>query len=101
MITFIRSPEFDRWLKKLRDARAKARIAARLISAQHGNFGDCEPIREGVSEMRIDVGAGYRLYYTRQGSIVYILLTAGDKSSQQQDINRAIQMARDLKRSNR
>jgi putative addiction module killer protein len=99
MITLIRSAEFDSWLKKLRDARAKARIAARLISAQHGNFGDCMPVGEGVSEMRIDVGAGYRVYYTRQGSVVYILLTAGDKSSQQMDIKHAIQMARELKRS--
>ncbi len=64
MNMLIRSDTFDRWLEKLRDKRAKARIAVRLISASFGNFGDCKPVGEGVSEMRIDVGAGYRVYYT-------------------------------------
>ncbi|WP_412770382.1 type II toxin-antitoxin system RelE/ParE family toxin [Ralstonia solanacearum] len=64
MHTLIRSDTFDQWLEKLRDKRAKARITARLVSASFGNFGDCKPVGEGVSEMRIDVGAGYRVYYT-------------------------------------
>jgi len=96
MITLIRSAEFDRWLTKLRDARAKARIAARLISAQHGNFGEYRVLDEGVCEMKIDVGPGYRVYYTRRGPVVYFLLTGGDKSTQAKDIKRAIQMAREL-----
>ncbi|QGZ57577.1 type II toxin-antitoxin system RelE/ParE family toxin [Paraburkholderia acidiphila] len=96
MITLVRSADFDQWLKKLRDARAKARIAARLVSAQHGNFGDYRVLSEGVCEMKIDFGPGYRVYYTRRGTVVYVLLTGGDKSSQDQDIRRAIQMAREL-----
>lgn len=62
MNTLIRTAEFDAWLKKLRDAKAVARIIERLRSAQHGNFGDCEPVGSGVSEMRVHVGAGYRVY---------------------------------------
>lgn len=61
-----------------------------------GNFGDCEPVGEGVSEMRIHVGPGYRVYFTREGRVVYVLLVGGDKSTQKRDIKRAIQMAREL-----
>jgi putative addiction module killer protein len=61
-----------------------------------GNFGDCEPVGEGVSEMRVHVGAGYRVYFVRTGAIVYVLLTGGDKSSQRRDIARAKSMARAL-----
>jgi putative addiction module killer protein len=71
MNTFVRSSDFDEWLSKLDDQKAKARILARLLSAAFGNFGDCEPIGEGVFEMRIHVGAGHRVYYTRTGSTVY------------------------------
>ncbi|KFX30112.1 type II toxin-antitoxin system RelE/ParE family toxin [Ralstonia solanacearum] len=99
MHTLIRSDTFDQWLEKLRDKRAKARIVARLVSASFGNFGDCKPVGEGISEMRIDVGAGYRVYYTRQGTVVYILLTGGSKATQAQDIKQAIRMARELKES--
>ncbi|KVE32253.1 type II toxin-antitoxin system RelE/ParE family toxin [Burkholderia sp. TSV86] len=97
MNTLIRSDEFNDWLRNLRDGRAKARIAARLISAQHGNFGEYRVLTEGVCEMKIDIGPGYRVYYVRQGSVVYFLLTGGDKSTQQKDIKRAVQMARELK----
>jgi putative addiction module killer protein len=69
--------------------KAKARILARLLSAALGNFGDCEPVGEGVSEMRIHVGAGYRVYYTRTGSTVYVLLAGGLKASQAKDIAKA------------
>src|SRR5260370_8216936 len=61
----IRSSDFDRWLSSLSDQKAKARILARLRSATLGNFGDCKPVGEGISEMRIHVGAGYRVYYVR------------------------------------
>jgi len=66
-------------------------------SATLGNFGDCKPVGEGVSEMRIHVGAGYRVYYIRTGSTLYVLLVGGDKSSQAKDISRAKKMARELK----
>jgi putative addiction module killer protein len=92
-----RTADFDRWLGELRDRKAQARILARIISAQHGNFGDCKTLGEGVSEMRIDVGGGYRVYYARRGEAVYLLLAGGDKSTQTRDIRRAKTMARELK----
>jgi putative addiction module killer protein len=97
MITLIRSSDFDRWLSGVADAKVKARVLARLRSATFGNFGDCEPVGEGVSEMRIHVGPGYRVYFIRTGAVVYVLLTGGDKSSQKQDIARAKILARELK----
>ncbi len=85
------------WLSHLTDQKAKARILARLASATFGNFGDCGPVGEGVSEMRIHVGAGYRVYYTRTGSTVYVLLAGGAKASQAKDTAKAKQLARELK----
>jgi putative addiction module killer protein len=79
--------------------RGRARIAQRIESAQAGNFGDCEPVGEGISEMRVHVGAGYRVYFTRIGDAVYLLLVGGNKSTQRRDIRRAIEMARCLKES--
>jgi putative addiction module killer protein len=93
----IRTDEFSAWLAKLKDAKGKARIIARLESAALGNFSDCKPVGEGVSEMRIHVGPGYRVYYTRRELVVYVLLLGGDKSSQKRDIKLAIQMAQALK----
>ena len=98
---FSQSSNFDAWLSELADQKAKARILARVLSATLGNFGDCQPVGEGVSEMRIDVGAGYRVYYTRSGATGYVLLTGGTKSSQPKDIARAVRMARELKKANR
>jgi len=80
---------FARWLVALRDVRAKARILARLDSTRLGNLGDARSVGGGVSEMRIDVGAGYRVYFTRRQRIVVILLCGGDKSTQTKDIARA------------
>ena len=99
MNTLVRSSDFDAWLSNLADQKAKARILARLLSATFGNFGDCEPVGEGISEMRIHVGAGYRVYYTRTGSTVYVLLAGGVKASQTKDIANAKQMARELKKT--
>jgi putative addiction module killer protein len=96
MNTFQRSEEFDAWLFALKDKIGRARIAHRIRSAEHGNFGDCEPVGEGVSEMRIHVGPGYRVYFTRRREVVYLLLLGGDKSSQKRDIKRAHDMARSL-----
>lgn len=96
MNTFLRTEEFDAWLSALKDKVGRARIAHRIRSAEHGNFGDCEPVGEGVSEMRIHVGPGYRVYYMRHGEVIYLLLLGGDKSSQKRDIKRAIELARAL-----
>ena len=97
MNSLIATPEFELWLGRLRDAKGKARILSRMDAAALGNFGDCEPVGEGVSEMRIHVGPGYRVYFTRRGTFVYVLLIGGDKSTQQRDIKRALSMARELK----
>ena len=97
MNTLVRSSDFDAWLSGLADHKAKARILARLRAASFGNFGDCESVGEGVSEMRVHVGPGYRVYFVRTGATVYVLLCGGDKSTQKQDIARAKIMARKLK----
>jgi putative addiction module killer protein len=94
--TFLRTEEFDAWLAGLKDKVGRARIAHRVRSAEHGNFGDCAPVGEGVTEMRIHAGPGYRAYFTRRAEVVYLLLLGGDKSSQKRDIKRAIEMARAL-----
>jgi putative addiction module killer protein len=98
MYTFERSEEFDAWLAALKDNVGRARIVHRIRSAEHGNFDDCEPVGEGVSEMRIHVGPGYRVYFTQRAAVIYLLLVGGDKSSQKRDIKRAITMARALKK---
>jgi putative addiction module killer protein len=95
--TLLRSDEFDAWLAGLKDAVGRARILARLRAAEAGNFGDCQPVGEGVSEMRIHTGPGYRLYYMQYRSVVYLLLSGGDKSTQKRDIKRAIRMARTVR----
>ena len=87
--TFLRTTEFDTWIKALRDPIGKARILARIRSAEQGNFGDCEPVGEGISEMRIHFGPGYRVYYSRKGKVLYLLLCGGDKSTQKRDIKQA------------
>lgn len=96
MYTFLRTPEFDDWLRILRDQVAKARILARIRSAEAGNLGDCEPVGEGISETRIHVGPGYCLFYCRRGKLVYLLLCGGDKSSQSKDIKNAKQILKEL-----
>lgn len=97
MNTLSKSDEFDDWLRGLKDPVAKALIARRIERAEAGNFGDCEPVGEGVAEMRIHHGPGYRAYFTRRGEVVYLLLLGGgDKSSQKRDIRCAIEMARAL-----
>jgi putative addiction module killer protein len=97
LITIQQSPQFEAWLDGLADLRARARIVARVRRATFGNFGDCKPVGEGVSEMRVDVGRGYRLYFIRKGAEVYLLLVGGDKSTQKRDIERAMAMARKLR----
>jgi putative addiction module killer protein len=80
---------FDKWFEGLRDKRAQSRIFIRLRQIQAGNFGDCKPVGEGVLELRIDIGAGYRIYCGRFGAELVVLLCGGDKSRQSMDIERA------------
>lgn len=87
---------FDIWFVGLRDAQALARIKMRIRRAEEGNFGDCKPVGEGVSEMRIHYGPGYRVYFTQRGMEVVILLAGGEKSSQAKDIKAALKLAREL-----
>jgi putative addiction module killer protein len=79
---------FDEWLRRLKDQTGKARILARLLSAEFGNFGDRRPVGGGVSEMNIHSGPGYRVYFMRRNEAVYVLLCGGDKGSQARDIAR-------------
>lgn len=87
---------FSIWLDDLRDLRARARVQARIERLAGGNPGDVKPVGEGVSELRIDYGPGYRVYFTRQKREFVILLAGGDKSTQAADIRTALRLARDL-----
>lgn len=89
MIELIKTDVFDRWLRDLRDTRARAKVAARIKRLSLGHPGDVKPIGEGVSEMRIPYGPGYRVYYITRGPIVVVLLCGGDKSTQSNDIEQA------------
>jgi putative addiction module killer protein len=97
MVEIIKSDTFDRWLRKLRDPQAKARVEMRIRRLSLGNAGDVQPIGGGLSEMRIDYGPGYRLYYMQQGSVLIILLCGGDKRTQQKDIAKARKIALEWK----
>ena len=87
---------FDDWFSGLKDAHAARRVQVRIDRAEDGNFGDCEPIGEGVSEMRIHYGPGYRVYFVRRGKEIVILLAGGDKSTQKNDIKNALEIARKI-----
>lgn len=93
MHTILRSAAFDRWLSRLRDRQAVNRIVARLLAAEDGHLGDVRPVGGGVSEMRIQYGPGYRVYFITRGAELVILLCGGDKDSQRRDIERARRMA--------
>ena len=87
---------FELWFESLKDRRAKARIQARIDRAEDGNFGDHKPIAQGVSEMRIHCGPGYRVYFKQKASEIVILLAGGDKSTQVADVKTALRLARGL-----
>lgn len=89
MATFLRTPEFDTWLKAMRDPIGKARILARIRAAEAGHFGDTAPVGAGILEMRIHTGPGYRVYFCRRGEVIWLLLCGGDKASQRRDIRTA------------
>ena len=97
MKTILTTEIFDSWFESLRDLQAQARIKTRLRRAEDGNLGDCQPVGEGVSEMRIHYGPGYRLYFVQKGFEIIILLAGGDKSTQSNDIKAALQLAQAVK----
>jgi putative addiction module killer protein len=87
---------FDAWFASLKDRQAMRRVQVRIDRAEDGNFGDCAPVGEGVSEMRIHYGPGYRVYFVQRGMEIVILLAGGNKSTQSKDIKAALEIARQL-----
>ncbi|MCT7327517.1 type II toxin-antitoxin system RelE/ParE family toxin [Ralstonia mojiangensis] len=96
MLTIRTTTAFDTWFSKLRDKTAQRRIQVRIDRLQLGNPGDVKLVRDGVSELRIDHGPGYRVYVAQRGAVLVILLCGGDKSTQEADIRRAIDLSRYL-----
>jgi putative addiction module killer protein len=96
MVEIRKTEYFAKWIDSLQDIRARARIQARIERLVMGNPGDVKAVGEGVSEMRINQGPGYRVYYTQHGRSVVILLAGGDKSTQDKDIRTALRLARNL-----
>ena len=96
MIEISQTELYSRWFDGLRDRRARSRIDIRIRRLSLGNPGDVRPVGEGVSELRIDYGPGYRVYFVQHGASLIILLAGGDKRTQDQDIQKAIRMAREL-----
>ena len=96
MIEVRRSEQFIAWLNALRDARAVAKIAVRIKRMADGNFGDVAPVGDGVSELRIHYGPGYRVYFVQRGDVLVILLCGGDKATQARDIAAARALAREI-----
>ncbi len=95
MLELIQSQTFQRWLNGLKDRQARTRVQARLDRLALGNPGGAKPLRDGVSELRIDYGPGYRVYFMRSGPVIVVLLAGGDKPTQDADIERAIGIAKD------
>ncbi len=96
MVEIRKTELFAKWIDNLRDIQAKARVLVRVERLASGNSGDVKPVGEGISEMRIDYGPGYRVYFTKRGSELIILLAGGDKSSQAHDIKVALRIAQNL-----
>jgi len=96
MIEVRKTEIFTKWFDSLRDRKARARIQARIDRVEMGNFGDVAPVGDGVSELRLFYGPGYRVYFVQKGSVVVILLSGGDKSSQNADIVKAKEIAKKL-----
>ena len=96
MFEIRKTKTFAKWLDGLRDMRARARVQVRIERLGTGNAGDAKSVGEGVSEMRIDYGPGYRVYFTKRGSEVIVLLAGGDKRTRDADIRTALRLARSL-----
>ena len=98
MNTIKRMPEFDRWLVGIRDGMTRIRLAKRLDKVQRGLLGDVAPVGEGVMEMREFFGLGWRMYYVEQNGMLIVMLGGGDKSTQSDDISRAIALSKTIMR---
>ena len=96
MLEIRQTDVYARWFRRLRDRQARVRIDNRIRRMSLGNPGDVRPVGEGVSEIRIDYGPGYRVYFAQRGDALLILLAGGDKDSQERDIRRALELAREL-----
>ncbi len=96
MIEVRQTALFAAWLRDLRDLKARVRIAVRIERLQEGNFGDAKSVGQGVSELRINYGPGYRVYYVRRGSTAVVLLCGGDKQTQDRDVARALKLAKEV-----
>ena len=96
MLQILQTTAYAGWFERLRDRMAKTRILLRIRRLSLGNFGDVKAVGEGVSEMRIDCGPGYRVYFVRKGEAVVVLLAGGDKRSQARDIQKAIALAKTI-----
>ena len=96
MFTLRRTDVFAKWIDALADVKGRARVLARIERLSMGHAGDVKSVGDGVSELRIDFGPGYRVYFAKVGGVIIVLLAGGDKSSQARDIRAAIRLARDL-----
>ena len=96
VIEIRQTTDFADWFENLRDRQARSRVDVRIRRLSIGNPGDVEPVGEGVSELRVDYGPGYRVYFVRRGPALVILLAGGDKRTQSRDIRRAIELARSI-----
>lgn len=97
MIKISKTHIFARWINDLKDLRARARIQARIERLRNGNAGDVKPVGQGISELRIDIGQGYRVYFTKIDQEIILLICGGDKNTQSTDIKTAIKIAKKLK----
>lgn len=97
MFTVQLTESFQKWMDALRDMRARIAIARRIDRVRAGNLGDTKPVGDGVSELRVDVGAGYRVYFMMRGGHLVVMLAGGDKAGQARDIERAKQLAKEIK----
>lgn len=96
MVKVVQTETYKKWFKKLKDYTAKFAIGQRIERMQQGNFGDSKSVGDGVFELRVDVGKGYRVYFTNDGKEIVILLVGGDKSTQDSDIAKAKKMAKEF-----
>lgn len=99
MVVFERHERFNQWMRDLRDVNVRALVIKRIRSAELGNWGDCKPIDQGLSEMRIHYGAGNRIYLMRRNQTIYLLLGGGSKSTQSREIEKAFELAETIRKS--